>query len=286
MRGTLQQTPRRGLRLLQRCLPASSGGLVILLYHLVEAGTDCPVDLPLNVFRDQMMELRRSTRILRLTEAVRRLRSGEKDPRTAVVVTFDDAYDNFVSQALPVLEDLAIPVTLYIPVGFIDGTSPSPITHLDHLRPASWEDLRTAVRSGLVTPGSHTLTHPDLRRLTRPDAVNEVVRSREVLEDRLGVAVETFAYPRALAPAQLADIVRESYETAVVAGGVKLHPDSRWDPHALSRLPIRRDGPRSLAPRLRARVWLEEWIGAKLRRLRGAGRFSGETRRPRSPTWD
>lgn len=241
---------------------------MILLYHLVGADIGSPVDLPVEVFRAQMEELRDSARVLPLPAALERVRVDSADGPTTVVVTFDDAYESFVSRALPVLDKLEIPATLYIPVGFVDGTSPAPIRGTGHLRPASWGALREAVASGLVTPGSHTLTHPDLRRLSPEDARNEVIRSREILAERLGAVVESFAYPRALAPRWLTDTVRDHYRTAVLDGGVKIHRGGRWNPHALPRTPIRRDGPRRLAPLLRTSVWLEEWIAARIRRLR------------------
>lgn len=259
---------RRTLRGLQALVPESSGGLVILIYHLVGAGTDSPVDLPTGLFRAQMEELRERARILPLPEALHRLESSDPPREPIAVVTFDDAYESFVSQALPILEELAIPVTLYIPVGFVEGTSRAPITGTGELPAASWEALRAAVASGLVTPGSHTLTHPDLRGISPGQARKEVIRSRECLEERLGVEVETFAYPRALAPRWLADTVRKHYRSAVVAGGTRIRPGGRWDPHALPRTPIRRDGPRQLAPILRHPVWLEEWLASRLRGLR------------------
>lgn len=268
--------PRQTLRTLQPLVPDGPGGLVILLYHLVGAGTSSPVDVPRKLFRSQMEELRETTRVVSLAQALNRLRASDhgrpKTPgstaETTVVVTFDDAYQNFVSHALPILEELAIPVTVYIPAGFIDGTAPTPIAGTGHLPAASWGELRAAVRSGLVTPGSHTVTHRDLRRLSRPEAREEVTGSRHLLEQRLEAEVETFAYPRALAPRWLSETVRATYRSAVVAGGVKVRAGGRWDLHALPRHPIRRDGPRELEPLLRASVWLEEWVASRLRRLR------------------
>jgi hypothetical protein len=259
---------RRSLRALQSLMPSSRDGLVILLYHLVGAGTDSPVDLPATTFRRHMEELQDAARVVPLGEALKSLRGVPANGGTTVVVTFDDAYENFVSHALPVLEELAIPATLYIPVGFVDRTSPAPISATEHLPPASWPALRTAIGSGLVTPGSHTLTHPDLRSLPRDEGRAEVVRSREILAERLGAEVETFAYPRALAPRWLSGAVRRHYRTAVVDGGVKIRRGGRWDPHALPRTPIRRDGPARLDPILRTPVWLEEWLASRLRRLR------------------
>lgn len=46
--------------------------------------------------------------------------------------------------------------------------------------------------------GSHTLTHPDLRQLSRIDLREELVGSKQWLEDLVGRDVEAFCYPRGL----------------------------------------------------------------------------------------
>ena len=58
----------------------------------------------------------------------------------------------------------------------------------------SWDELKTLSRDG-VTVGSHALTHPVLTRLPYEEARQEIARSRQVLEERLGIPVAHFAYP-------------------------------------------------------------------------------------------
>src|SRR3712207_9192018 len=52
----------------------------------------------------------------------------------------------------------------------------------------SWSQLAECVDSGLVTIGSHTHTHADLARADEMTAAGEMRRSKELIEDRLGVA--------------------------------------------------------------------------------------------------
>jgi peptidoglycan-N-acetylglucosamine deacetylase len=58
------------------------------------------------------------------------------------------------------------------------------------------------IRELATTPGmevgSHTLTHPDLRRVSNARLVAEVHGSRDWLEDILGMTVTSFCYPRGL----------------------------------------------------------------------------------------
>jgi peptidoglycan/xylan/chitin deacetylase (PgdA/CDA1 family) len=60
--------------------------------------------------------------------------------------------------------------------------------------PLTWQML-TEMHRGGFTIGCHTHTHTVLPTETAADACTEVRRSREVLEHRLGMTVEHFAYP-------------------------------------------------------------------------------------------
>lgn len=58
----------------------------------------------------------------------------------------------------------------------------------------SWEEAREMSRAG-IRFGSHTVSHPILSRVGRDRARREIEESKAVIEERLGVPVEGFAYP-------------------------------------------------------------------------------------------
>jgi len=259
---------RRLLRTTQRLLPAAGGerrGGTVLAYHLVGAGTSGPVDLDPAVFRDQMDELRAIAEVVPLRALAAADAPGER-PRVAV--TFDDAYRNFFSHAWPVLAERALPATLFVPIGFVDGTHPPPIAGTDHLPPAAWEDLSTAAATGPLELGSHSWTHRDLRRLPPPELDREIAASRRHLAERVEREVTSFCYPRALWSRRVERRVAAEYARAVIGGGRRWSPSQ--SPWRIQRVSLRRDGPPSLAPLLAAPVWLEEWAADRARRLRRA----------------
>lgn len=250
---------------LQGFVPASSGGLFILAYHLVEAGTSSPVDLSLASFERQMYELAEKSRVLSLDAAVGHLESGTLPAELCTVVTFDDAYRNFLDRAWPVLHQLAIPATLFVPVGFLDRWGPPPIRGTEGLPPLSWHELQELADQPLVTIGSHTRSHRDLRRLDQRSLEEEIRGSKEDLEERLAQPIEAFCYPRARWSRTVEALVGETYRCGLVAGGRKILPTDTqlW---RLSRLPMRRDMPSSLEPVLSSIMWLEEGVADTLRR--------------------
>ncbi len=98
------------------------GRLTILAYHRVLSRPD-PMradDCDTESFAWQMQLLAKHFSVLRLTEAIERLRQGRLPPR-AVCVTFDDGYLDNVENALPVLLARNIHATFFISTGFLDG---------------------------------------------------------------------------------------------------------------------------------------------------------------------
>jgi peptidoglycan/xylan/chitin deacetylase (PgdA/CDA1 family) len=104
-------------------------------------------------------------------------------PNRAVVITFDDGWENQYRHAFPILRRFGLTATFFV---FTTPIGKDP-------KLMSWEQLRELQAAGM-TVGSHTRTHPVL-----PDyhaaLHNEVAMSRADIEQHLGRAPDFFAYP-------------------------------------------------------------------------------------------
>ena len=160
-----------------------TGDLVILLYHRVGAG-EGEITLSPQAFARQLAHLAEHERVLSLDVALR------GDPGGGVVVSFDDGYRDFAEQVVPLLDRYRIPAVLYLTTGLVAGEEGHGGSEA-----LTWPQLGDAVASGLVTVGAHTHTHADLSRASEHDAERELRRSKELIEDRLGVPCRHFAYP-------------------------------------------------------------------------------------------
>jgi peptidoglycan/xylan/chitin deacetylase (PgdA/CDA1 family) len=168
----------------------------ILMYHSISEnlfGMSHPYfhinTLP-QVFSAQMRWLRNSGyKAIGLAEALTGLQTGANLSKT-VVITFDDGYRDFYTDALPVLKQCGFGATLFLATDRIRNT-PARIEGADYL---TWSDVRELHSEG-VHFGSHTVTHPDMRSLAPEQLEYELGRSKEVLEEHLGVSVESFSYP-------------------------------------------------------------------------------------------
>ena len=157
-------------------------GVTVLIYHRVGGRTGVPVDLPSDLFREQMAEL--SGRAVSLDVALGIL-AGDPSAPTAddrsgppVVVTFDDGTADLVDEALPILVEHRIPALLYVATQFVDEGIDFP----DDGRPASWAGLADAASTGCLDLGSHTHSHALLDRLADAAIADDLDRSVEVIQ--------------------------------------------------------------------------------------------------------
>ncbi len=262
----LSVASRQAVRMIQPLVPHDSRGVTILGYHLVGAGTPSPVDVPLEVFRSQLHELSGFARVLSLTDALAHLDAGHESAQPAIVITFDDAFDNFRTCAWPILKELALPCTLYVPTGFVEGTYGVPLKGAEGLTPITWEALRELAADPLLTIGSHSWSHADLRTLSVEELRLDLRQSRACLEHHTGQTADHFCYPQAKWSREVEREVRAVYRTAVVAGG-RRNIAGRVQPFRLGRIPVRRDMPVQIGPIVSSAVCLEEWAANCARSL-------------------
>ena len=245
-------------------------GLFVLIYHRVGAGQDREMDLPAARFVRQMRMLRSRVEVVSLVEGLHRLAAG-RPGRDLVAVTFDDGYREVYTRAWPVLRDLRIPSTVFLPTGFMEGTSPAPIrsgaaSHGDVPAPLTWDQVGEMAASGLLSVGSHSVIHTDYDRISRDQAEEESAASRELLGLRTGTDVDLFAYPRAVVAHE--DVVAAQYRYAVAGDGVK-NLARGLDPLRLARTPVREsDGTFFVRRRLDGMAPLEDRFYAWIRGLR------------------
>jgi peptidoglycan/xylan/chitin deacetylase (PgdA/CDA1 family) len=158
---------------------------VVLYFHAV-------TDEQAARFRRQMEWLRHYSRVIPLSQI-------ESSPagRPAVAVTFDDAFDCVRRNALPVLEALRIPATIFAVSGNLGR---APAWHMVEDDSDSAETVMTAEQlrslpADLIGIGSHTVTHPMLSRLAPADVRREAIESKRDLEAIVGHAVADFSFP-------------------------------------------------------------------------------------------
>lgn len=116
-------------------------------------------------------------------------------PAKSVVISIDDGHRSVYEEALPLIKQYRVPVTLFI--------YPSAISNSHAPYAMKWEQLHELVDTGLFTIQSHTYWHPNFKtekkRLSAAEydkfVTMQLQKSKAALEKRFGIQVDVLAWP-------------------------------------------------------------------------------------------
>ncbi len=175
----------------------------VLMYHSVAPGAAPSSRLVVSpeLFDKQMRLLRtRGFNVIPAEELARNVKEGKKMPLHTVAITFDDGYKDNYTCAFPVLKKYGLPAAIFVITGEVGRG--------DRL---SWDEIRQMRDSGLISFGSHTISHCILPEVASPaELVRELSGSKAVLEKGLGVPVSMFAYPCGFFDERIKEAVRKA----------------------------------------------------------------------------
>jgi len=145
-------------------------------------------------FERQMSFLHRNNyAVLDLETAAEKLSSGESIPQKAVVITFDDGYEDFLIHAWPVLKRYDFTATVFLPTGYIADDSRKTFNNRPCL---TWSEVRMLAAAGIKF-GGHTVSHRKLAPLPDAELDEELAGCRRDVEANLGGSIRAFASPYA-----------------------------------------------------------------------------------------
>lgn len=169
-----------------------------------------------------------------VSEALAALANGQKEK--VIALTFDDGYENFVSEALPILERLKFSATVYVVTELIGTTNVwDRDTGISKNNLMTLKEIRFCVSKG-VEIGCHSATHTKLNQ-DSVDLETEILLSKKYLEEAINRPVDTFCYPYGLYDEQVVRKIKTSgylSATTMHRGRAKLDDDK----FKLPRIPV------------------------------------------------
>ena len=127
-----------------------------------------------------------------------------KLPTKAVVLTFDDGWKTQYKYAVPILEKYNFTATFFIVTNYVNDK---------YAAYMNWNDLKDLIAHRFDIE-SHTKTHQILTRIDSGQLAIELSESKKMLESKLGIRVNSLAYPNYMQNA----VVREAVKSAGYAG--------------------------------------------------------------------
>ena len=198
------RNPLLAKRLLRReqKAPAASksrgSDVLVLCYHAVSQTWPADLSIAPQLLAEQLRYLTgKGYRGVTFSEAVAGGTGGK-----LVAVTFDDGYRSVLELALPILQGLGIPGTLFVPTDYIGSEEPMSWPgieqwtggpHERELIPMSWPEVEQLRDAGWEI-GSHTRSHPKLTQISPVQLTVELADSRRRCAEMLGECA-AIAYP-------------------------------------------------------------------------------------------
>jgi peptidoglycan/xylan/chitin deacetylase (PgdA/CDA1 family) len=185
--------------------------LLVLTYHCVGSQPEGADEMArsLTVGPEQFeahLDLLQSRGYLTVTfrQVCAALAGEEELPARAVAITFDDGYLDNYSTAFPLLRARGMTATFFVATGAMG-------------RPGcmSWDQLREMEEDGMSIQ-SHTVTHPDLTRISDGRLDAELFDSRRAIAENLGEWPVALSYPGGKCNARVTDrALKAGYSLAV-----------------------------------------------------------------------
>jgi len=163
-------------------------------------------------------------------------------PEKSFAITFDDGYADNLLQALPLLKKYQCRATLYLVVDrFGRDWSTQRKAHHDEgelKQEAKLSDVQVEemLASGCIELGSHSMTHANFVNMDTDAVSKELTDSRQALQERFGVSVQSFAYPFGLYRPEQVALVESAGFTSSVTTREGIEDSENWDPLELQRI--------------------------------------------------
>jgi peptidoglycan/xylan/chitin deacetylase (PgdA/CDA1 family) len=207
-----------------------------ITYHRFGHARRDPWCLTPEAFDLQMRFLAEHRLAVSLHDVLRFARGEIALPDNSVLVTIDDGFRSVLSVAAPILARYRIPAVAYITTSVVENVQAAKPATEPYL---TWAEVVELDRMG-VAIGSHAHTHRSMAKLDRAEVRAEGQRSKDLIEQRLGKEVSSFAYPFGMRRDESAvtlEVLAEcGYESLFISQHGKISPGA--DPLRLPRVKL------------------------------------------------
>lgn len=124
-------------------------------------------------------------------------------PEKSVIITFDDGYLSNYTEAFPILRKYGVCGTVFVVTSRVGSFD----TQYPHF---TWKQAKEMVDSGTMSIYSHTVSHPDMLKLSANEIAYEVRKSKYIIEKNLARKCNILAAPHGLFSKTATFVIGES----------------------------------------------------------------------------
>ncbi len=206
--------------------PKDNLAIPILMYHYIEYVKDKKdtmrqsLDVTPFIFETQLQTLQQAGYTFMTMEEVGNVLDGKQDlPDKPIVMTFDDGYRDFYTDAYPLVSKYKVKATVYVVPGFINGSN--------YLTSSQLVEIAA---NPSIEIAAHTVHHVWLKNMHVAQATKEITESKEDLEKMTGRKIVSFAYPYGAFDDQALSLVKNAgFITAVsTIPGMEVNQANRY----------------------------------------------------------
>ena len=208
--------------------PAQTAGIHVVAYHTFLGKKNVPTDFSVEELREHMTALKeKGFRFVTMSDIMKGNVSGNRN----IMITIDDGNKSVRRAYDEVFRPMGIKPMLAI--------YPNIIGRVKYA--LNWDELRALEREGCEI-AAHGFYHLPLKeklyRTKKKDFTNEIVKSRKVLEEKLGKPIRYFVYPSGVTCDEAIELIKkEGFLCAftITWGAMKAPLEANPKPYELPR---------------------------------------------------
>ncbi|OSP55305.1 polysaccharide deacetylase family protein [Pseudoruegeria sp. SK021] len=186
----------------------------ILMYHSISNDVG-PTSITPQVFSNQMeMVAESGIQVISMDQFLVYSLNPNAHSDRAIVLTFDDGFQNFADTAFPILQRHKFRATVFLATDYVGQTDIWEQSNSSSKKILPWGVVRDLSRNGVVF-GSHSVSHADLT-LLKPNTLKvELKASKQEIECKIGKACKHFAFPYGRTNDEVNNMVSRYYTSSV-----------------------------------------------------------------------
>jgi len=169
----------------------------VLAYHKIACGFELGVNSisPRRFERQIRFIAEQGYTAITPDDLIHAFQSHSPLPPRSILITFDDGYENFYTDAYPILKKYGLTATVFVLAGYMGRLNTWDV-QLGLKRPKhlSRDQIQALFKDGIGI-GSHGLHHRFLTHCHPVEAKAELQESKSLLEELLQHPIHSFAYP-------------------------------------------------------------------------------------------